>query len=422
MKVSSRGNDVKDLNLATSGQDLIDWAAREMPVLTLIRRRFVEDQPLKGLRLAACLHVTSETANLMLTLKAGGADLALCASNPLSTNDAVAAALASHHGIKTYAIKGEDNETYYEHIEAALDHRPQVTMDDGADLVSVLHKSRRDQLPDVIGGTEETTTGVIRLRAMAEHGVLAYPIVAVNEADTKHMFDNRYGTGQSTIDGILRATNLLLAGTTFVVAGYGYCGRGLAMRARGMGAKVVVTEVDPVRALEAAMEGYRVAPMQEVVREADVIVTVTGDRDILRREHFQAMKDGVIMANSGHFDVEIDKVALRELATAVTRVRENVEEFLLPDGRRLHLVAEGRLVNLGAAEGHPAAVMDMSFADQALSLEWLSRQDKLGVRVHDVPAEIDAEVAKVKLATMAVEIDSLTPAQERYLHSWTEGT
>ena len=413
---------LKDPTLAPQGRRKVDFAASRMPVLAAVAAELARTRPLEGMRIAACLHVTTETANLARTLQAGGASVTLCASNPLSTQDDTAAALATHYGIDTYARRGVDTAGYYAHLEAALDTHPNVTMDDGCDLVTLLHTRRREQLPEVRVGTEETTTGVIRLRQMEREGALAYPIIAVNDTPTKHLFDNRYGTGQSTIDGILRATNLLLAGTTFVVAGYGYCGRGLAMRARGMGAKVVVTEVDPVRALEAAMEGYRVAPMQEVVREADVIVTVTGDRDILRREHFQAMKDGVIMANSGHFDVEIDKVALRELATAVTRVRENVEEFLLPDGRRLHLVAEGRLVNLGAAEGHPAAVMDMSFADQALSLEWLSRQDKLGVRVHDVPAEIDAEVAKVKLATMAVEIDSLTPAQERYLHSWTEGT
>jgi adenosylhomocysteinase len=321
LKVSSRGSDVKDLNLATQGQDLIDWAAREMPVLTLIRQRFTKEQPLKGLRLAACLHVTSETANLMLTLKAGGADIALCASNPLSTNDAVAAALASHHGVKTYAIRGEDNETYYSHIEAALDHRPQLTMDDGADLVSVLHKSRRDQLAEVVGGTEETTTGVVRLRAMAEHAVLAYPIVAVNEANTKHMFDNRYGTGQSTIDGIIRATNVLLAGKTFVIAGYGWVGRGLASRAKGHGAEVVVTEVDPLKALEAAMDGFRVLKMDEAAREGDIFVTVTGDVNVLDRGHFGVMKDGAILANSGHFNSEINLKALDELATGVRQVR-----------------------------------------------------------------------------------------------------
>ena len=414
--------DVTDLALADEGRLRIEWADRHMPVLRDIRARFEKEQPLDGLKVAACLHVTTETANLARTLKAGGASVTLCASNPLSTQDTTAAALVQHYGIDTYARRGVDTEGYYAHLGSALDTHPNVTMDDGCDLVTLLHTKRREQLGEVRVGTEETTTGVIRLRQMEREGALAYPIIAVNDTPTKHLFDNRYGTGQSTIDGILRATNLLLAGTTFVVAGFGYCGRGLAMRARGLGAKVVVTEVDPVRALEAAMEGYRVAPMQEAVREADVIVTVTGDRDVLRREHFDAMRDGVILANSGHFDIEIDKVALAEMATSVTRVRENVEEFLTADGRRLHLIAEGRLVNLGAAEGHPAAVMDMSFADQALSLEWLARQDKLDVRVHEVPAEIDAEVARVKLATMQVEIDTLTPAQERYLHTWTEGT
>jgi adenosylhomocysteinase len=416
-------HDVTDLALADEGRLRIEWADRHMPVLRDIRARFEKDQPLTGLRVAACLHVTTETANLMRTLKAGGAEVTLCASNPLSTQDDTAAGLVAHYGIDVYARRGVDTDGYYRHLEAALDTRPNVTMDDGCDLVTLLHTRRRDQLGEVRVGTEETTTGVIRLRQMEREGALAYPIIAVNDTPTKHLFDNRYGTGQSTIDGILRATNLLLAGTTFVVAGFGYCGKGLAMRARGMGAKVLVTEVDPVRALEAAMDGYRVAPMAVAVREADVIVTLTGDRDILRREHFQAMKDGVVLANSGHFDVEIDKHALRELAGgSAVRVRENVEEYTLEDGRRINLVAEGRLVNLGAAEGHPAAVMDMSFADQALSLEWLAGQEQLEDRVYDVPAAIDAEVAKVKLATMGVEIDTLTEAQVSYLHSWTEGT
>jgi adenosylhomocysteinase len=414
--------DVADLALADEGRLRIEWADRHMPVLRDIRARFEKEQPLAGLEVAACLHVTTETANLMRTLAAGGASVTLCASNPLSTQDDTAAALVQHYGIDVFARRGVDNAGYYRHLEAALDTRPNVTMDDGCDLVTLLHTRRTDQLGQVRVGTEETTTGVIRLRQMEREGALAYPIIAVNDTPTKHLFDNRYGTGQSSIDGILRATNVLLAGTTFVVAGYGYCGKGLAMRARGMGAKVVVTEVDPVRALEAAMEGFRVAPMLEAAREADLIVSVTGDRDILRREHFEVMKDGVILANSGHFDVEIDKVALRELATSATRVRENVEQFVMDDGRRINLIAEGRLVNLGAAEGHPAAVMDMSFADQALSLEWLTRQQRLDVRVHDVPAEIDAEVARVKLATMAIEIDTLTQAQVDYLHSWTEGT
>jgi adenosylhomocysteinase len=423
LKVSAKGNDVKDLNLAAQGLDLIDWAAREMPVLTLIRERFSEEQPLKGLKLAACLHVTSETANLMLTLKAGGADVALCASNPLSTNDAVAAALASRHAIKTYAIRGEDNDTYYQHIEAALDHRPSLTMDDGADLVSVLHKSRKDQLPDVIGGTEETTTGVVRLRAMAEKGVLRYPIVAVNEADTKHMFDNRYGTGQSTIDGIIRATNVLLAGKTFVIAGYGWVGRGLASRAKGHGADVVITEIDAVKALEAAMDGFRVMKMDAAARAGDIFVTVTGDVNVLDRQHFEAMKDGAILANSGHFNSEINLKALDQLATGVRQVRPSVQEYKLANGRRLHVLAEGRLINLAAAEGHPAAVMDMSFANQALCAEYVAKHYKtLEHKVYDVPAEIDAEVARLKLKAMGIQIDTLTPEQEHYLSSWEEGT
>jgi len=423
LKVSAKGSDVKDLKLAAEGQDLIDWAAREMPVLTLIRQRFIKEQPLSGLKLAACLHVTSETANLMLTLKAGGADLALCASNPLSTNDAVAAALASQHAIKTYAIRGEDNDTYYEHIDAALDHHPSMTMDDGADLVSRLHKERKDQLAEVIGGTEETTTGVIRLRAMAERGVLRYPIIAVNEADTKHMFDNRYGTGQSTIDGIIRATNVLLAGKTFVIAGYGWVGRGLASRAKGHGADVVITEVDSVKALEAAMDGFRVMKMDEAARDGDIFVTVTGDVNVLDRSHFEAMKDGVILANSGHFNSEINLKALDEMATGVRQVRPSVQEYKMRDGRRLHVLAEGRLINLAAAEGHPAAVMDMSFANQALCAAYIAANAaKLEKRVYDVPDEIDKEVAQLKLHAMGIAIDTLTAEQERYLSSWEEGT
>ena len=423
MKVSARGNDVKDLKLAAQGQDLIDWAAREMPVLTLIRQRFEKEKPLNGLRVGACLHVTSETANLMLTLKAGGADVALCASNPLSTNDAVAAALASQHGIKTYAIRGEDNDTYYQHIEAALDHRPQLTMDDGADLVSVLHKSRPDQIADVIGGTEETTTGVIRLRAMADHGVLRYPIIAVNEADTKHMFDNRYGTGQSTLDGIIRSTNVLLAGKTFVIAGYGWVGRGLASRAKGHGADVVVTEVDSVKALEAAMDGFRVLKMDEAARSGDIFVTVTGDVNVLDRKHFEVMKDGAILANSGHFNSEINLKALDELATGVRQVRPSVQEYKLQDGRRLHVLGEGRLINLAGAEGHPAAVMDMSFANQALCAEYVNANaSTLERRVYDVPDDIDREVARLKLKAMGIAIDTLTEEQQRYLSSWEEGT
>ena len=423
MKVSAKGYDVKDLKLATEGQDLIDWAAREMPVLTLIRKRFLTEQPLKGLKVGACLHVTSETANLMLTLKAGGADVALCASNPLSTNDAVAAALAAQHSIKTYAIRGEDNDTYYQHIEACLDHHPQLTMDDGADLVSVLHKSRQNQLTEVIGGTEETTTGVIRLRAMAERGVLRYPIVAVNEADTKHMFDNRYGTGQSTLDGIIRSTNVLVAGKTFVIAGYGWVGRGLASRAKGHGADVVITEVDSVKALEAAMDGFRVLKMDEAAKIGDIFVTVTGDVNVLDRKHFEAMRDGAILANSGHFNSEINLKALDDMATGVRQVRPSVQEYKLHDGRRLHVLGEGRLINLAGAEGHPAAVMDMSFANQALCAEYVAANaSTLENRVYDVPDEIDKEVARLKLNAMGIAIDTLTEEQERYLSSWEEGT
>jgi len=423
LKASARGYDVKDPKRAAEGQDLIDWAAREMPVLTLIRLRFLKEQPLKGLKIGACLHVTSETANLMLTLKGGGADVALCASNPLSTNDAVAAALATQHNIKTYAIRGEDNDTYYEHIEAALDHRPAVTMDDGADLVSVLHKSRQQQLPEVIGGTEETTTGVIRLKAMADRGVLRYPIIAVNEADTKHMFDNRYGTGQSTIDGIIRSTNVLLAGKTFVIAGYGWVGRGLASRAKGHGADVVITEVDSVKALEAAMDGFRVMKMDDAAKVGDIFVTVTGDVNVLDRKHFEAMKDGAILANSGHFNSEINLKALDALASGVRQVRPSVQEYKLRDGRRLHLLGEGRLINLAAAEGHPAAVMDMSFANQALCAEYVAANaSKLERRVYDVPDDIDKEVARLKLKAMGIAIDTLTEEQERYLSSWEEGT
>jgi adenosylhomocysteinase len=421
LKVQSA--DVKDLKLAAQGQDLIEWAAREMPVLTLIGQRFAKEAPLKGIKVSACLHVTSETANLMLTLKAGGADIALCASNPLSTNDAVAAALASTHGIKTYAIRGEDNDTYYQHIEAALDHHPAMTMDDGADLVSVLHKKRTAQIAEVIGGTEETTTGVVRLRAMAERGVLRYPIVAVNEADTKHMFDNRYGTGQSTIDGIIRATNVLLAGKKMVIAGYGWVGRGLASRAKGHGADVLVTEVDNVKALEAAMDGFRVMRMEDAAREGDIFITVTGDVNVLDRAHFAVMKDGAILANSGHFNSEINLKALDDLATGVRQVRPHVQEYKLGDGRRLHVLAEGRLINLAAAEGHPAAVMDMSFANQALCAEYVAKHaGKLERRVYDVPDEIDAEVARLKLRSMGIAIDVLTDEQQKYLTSWEEGT
>ena len=416
-------SDVKDLKLAADGQNLIEWAEREMPVLRQIRERFAKEQPLKGRKLAACLHVTSETANLMLTLKAAGGDIALCASNPLSTNDAVAAALAGTHGIKVYAIRGEDNDTYYQHIESALDHHPQMTMDDGADLVSVLHKKRESQIAEIIGGMEETTTGVVRLRAMAERGVLRYPIIAVNEADTKHMFDNRYGTGQSTIDGIIRSTNVLLAGKKFVIAGYGWVGRGLASRAKGHGADVIVTEVDSVKALEAVMDGFRVMTMGEAAKVGDIFVTVTGDVNVLDRHHFAAMKDGAILANSGHFNSEINLKALDDIATEIRQVRPGVQEYRTGDGRRLNVLAEGRLINLAAAEGHPAAVMDMSFANQALCAEFMVKNaGKLEKRVYDVPDEIDSEVARLKLRSMGIAIDTLTEEQQRYLSSWEEGT
>jgi len=415
--------DVKDLGLAEKGRGRIGWAAAEMRVLALIRERFEKERPLQDVRIGACLHVTSETANLMETLKAGGADVVLCASNPLSTQDDVAAALCETSEIDVYAIKGEDNETYYRHINAVLDHRPQVTMDDGADLVSLLHKERPDQIGDIVGGTEETTTGVIRMRAMAEGGALRYPIVSVNDANTKHLFDNRFGTGQSTMDAIMRATNLLLAGRTIVVCGYGMCGRGVASRARGLGARVIVTEVDPLPALEAAMEGYQVMTLRDAARVGDVFVTVTGDTSVIGREHMAVMKDGAVMANSGHFDVEIDKEALANLAGGkVRRIRDFVDEYTLPDGRKLHLLAEGRLVNLAAAEGHPAAVMDMSFANQALSVEWIVKNRGLEPGVYPVPSEIDAEVARLKLQSMGVEIDALTKEQEEYLRSWEQGT
>jgi adenosylhomocysteinase len=415
--------DVKDLGLAEKGRERIEWAAGEMGVLAQVRERFEKERPLEGIRIGACMHVTTETANLVDALKAGGAEVAVCASNPLSTQDDVAAAICEQSGIDVYAIKGEDNETYYRHINAVLDHRPHVTMDDGADLVSLLHRERKDQLEEVIGGTEETTTGIIRLRAMANDGALKYPIVSVNDADTKHLFDNRFGTGQSTIDAIMRATNLLLAGRTIVVCGYGMCGRGVASRARGMGAKVVVTEVDAIRGLEAAMEGYGVMPLREAARIGDVFVTVTGDRGVIRQEHMEVMRDGAVMANAGHFDVEIDKAALEGMAAGKRRIREFVDEYRLADGRRLHLLAEGRLVNLAAAEGHPAAVMDMSFANQALSVEWVvKRKGALSPGVYPVPAEIDAEVATLKLRAMRLEIDELTPEQQEYLRSWEQGT
>ncbi|GIU99185.1 MAG: adenosylhomocysteinase [Actinomycetota bacterium] len=414
--------DVRDPSLAPRGRERIEWAAGEMPVLGLIRERFEKERPLEGVRIGACLHVTTETANLMLTLRAGGAEVALCASNPLSTQDDVAAALVEA-GVPTQAIRGEDHETYFRHIRAVLDTHPHVTMDDGCDMVSLLHRDRPEQVPEVLGGTEETTTGVIRLRAMAAEGALRYPIVSVNDAKTKHLFDNRFGTGQSTIDAIMRATNLLLAGRVIVVCGFGMCGRGVAARARGMGAQVIVTEVDPLPALEAAMEGYRVMPIAEAARVGDVFVTVTGDKGVIRREHLEVMKDGAILANAGHFDVEIDKAALAELAVSSRRVRDAVDEYRLADGRRLRLLGEGRLVNLAAAEGHPAAVMDMSFANQALSVEWLvGHHAELEPRVYPVPEEIDREVARLKLQAMGIAIDELTPEQEEYLRSWEQGT
>jgi adenosylhomocysteinase len=415
--------DVKDLQLAQGGRLRIEWAAREMPVLRLIRERFTREKPLQGLRISACLHVTTETANLIETLHAGGADVVLTASNPLSTQDDVAAALVSFDEIPVFAIKGEDNVTYYRHIGAALDHKPHITMDDGADLVSTMHKSRRELLDNMLGGTEETTTGVIRLRAMAADGALAFPVIAVNDAMTKHFFDNRYGTGQSTLDGIIRATNILLAGKTFVVAGYGWCGRGLAMRARGMGANVIVTEVNPLPALEAVMDGYRVMPMDEAAAIGDIFVTVTGDINVIDRHHFEKMKDGAIIANSGHFNVEINIPALEEMAVAKRLVRPFVEQYELKDGRCIHLLGEGRLVNLAAAEGHPASVMDMSFANQALSVEYVARHHaELERKVYSVPEEIDRHIALLKLEAMGVRIDRLTEEQTRYLNSWEEGT
>jgi adenosylhomocysteinase len=394
-----------------------------MPVLGLIMERFEKEKPLKGVKLSGCLHVTTETANLAKTLTAGGADLVLCASNPLSTQDDVAASLVVYDEIPVFAIKGEDNETYYRHIRAALEHGPQVTIDDGADLVSTLHKERTDLIDGVIGGTEETTTGVIRLRAMAQEGVLRYPIIAVNDALTKHFFDNRYGTGQSTIDGVLRATNILLAGRNLVVAGYGWCGRGIAMRGRGMGANVIVTEVDPLRALEAAMDGFRVMPMLEAARIGGVLITATGDINVIDRHHFEVMKDGAILANSGHFNVEINIPALQELAVEVRQPRPGVDQYFMADGRRISLLGEGRLVNLATAEGHPASVMDMSFANQALGIEYLVRQGSaLEKKVYPVPEEIDREIARLKLAATGLEIDTLTPEQEKYLSSWEAGT
>ena len=415
--------DIKDIRLAQKGLLRMEWAQQEMPVLDLVNRRFKKELPLKGTRVSACLHVTTETANLMTTLKAGGADVVLCASNPLSTQDDVAAALVEYHHIPVFAIKGEDNETYYRHIQAALNHRPMITMDDGADLVSTLHSKRKDLMKDIIGGTEETTTGVIRLRSMAARGVLKFPIVSVNDANTKHLFDNRYGTGQSTVDGILRATNRMVAGTVFVVSGYGWCGRGLAMRAKGMGADVVVTEIDPLKAIEAVMDGFRVMPMAEAARIGDFFVTVTGDIKVIRREHFAVMKDGAVVSNSGHFNVEIDIPALEKMSKRKRPIREFVDEFTLSNGRRINLLGEGRLINLAAAEGHPASVMDMSFANQALSAEYMVKHSKkLERKVYPVPAAIDQEIARLKLKGMGIQIDRLTKEQEKYLASWEMGT
>jgi len=441
----SAPSDIKDLSLAAEGRRRTEWAERSMPVLRLIRERFTRERPLAGRRLAACLHVTSETANLAVTLKAGGADVALCGSNPLSTQDDIAAHLVKDHGIKVFAIKGEDHTTYYDHIRAALAHRPDVTMDDGADLVGALHMIALNRLDDlappvrqwvetlsvaerkalvagVAGSTEETTTGVIRLKAMARDGVLQFPVIAVNDSDTKHLFDNRYGTGQSTLDGILRATNLLIAGSTVVVAGYGWCGRGFALRARGAGANVLVTEIDPLKALEAQMDGYRVVPMAEAARAGDVFVTLTGNIGVIRVEHMRAMKDGAVLANSGHFNVEIDLEGLQQVAQGPTRVREFVNEWRL-DGKRIFVLADGRLINLAAAEGHPASVMDMSFANQALAAEYVVQQAKrLAKDVHRIPRELDAEIARLKLAAMGVGIDVLSAEQEKYLGSWDMGT
>ena len=422
MAAQTKG-DVKDIGLASQGVLRIEWAAREMQVLRLVRERFEREKPLEGLKLSACLHVTTETANLALALRDGGASVALCASNPLSTQDDVAAALVSEYGIPTYAIHGEDHNTYYQHIHSALDHKPHYTMDDGADLVTVLHKERRELLEGVRGGTEETTTGVVRLRSQAREGMLEYPIVAVNEADTKHLFDNRYGTGQSTIDGVTRATNVLWAGKQVVVCGYGWCGRGIAMRVRGLGGHVIVTEVDPVRALEAVMDGYRVAPVQEAACEGDVFITATGDTRVIDGEALERMKDGAILANSGHFNVEIDIPALEAMSEGKRHIRSSVEEYRLKDGRRLYLLGEGRLINLAAAEGHPSSVMDMSFANQALCIEYLAGLAEAPARdVHPVPVEIDRRIAELKLDSLGVRIDALSEEQKRYLESWEEGT
>ena len=423
MATTSISSDVKGFELADLGKKRIEWANQSMKVLQIIRKEFIKNQPLKGVRVSACLHVTAETANLMIALRDGGADVALCASNPLSTQDDVAASLVRDFNVPVFAIKGEDNDSYYSHIMAAVDHKPQITMDDGADLVSVLHTKRTAELENVIGGTEETTTGVIRLRAMAKEGVLRYPIVAVNDADTKHLFDNRYGTGQSTIDGIIRATNFLLAGSKFVIAGYGWCGRGLASRARGAGAEVIVTEIDPTKALEAVMDGFRVMSMEEAAKLGDVFCTVTGNKNVLAKQHFEQMKDGAIISNSGHFNVEIDIPALEKLSSSKRTTRNFVDEYTMKDGRRINLLGEGRLINLAAAEGHPASVMDMSFADQALSLEYMVKNyASLEKKVYTVPVDLDKRVAKLKLESLGIKIDRLTSEQEEYLASWSEGT
>lgn len=416
-------HDIKDIGLAPQGKDRIEWADDRMPVLRSIRDRFSKEKPLQGIRMAACLHVTTETANLMRTLKAGGAEVALCASNPLSTQDDVAASLVTDYSIAVFAIHGEDNDKYYEHINSSLDMKPQITMDDGADVVSTLHSTRDDVLEHVFGGTEETTTGVIRLRSMQKEEVLRYPIIAVNDAKTKHFFDNRYGTGQSTIDGILRATNILLCGTNFVVVGYGWCGRGLAQRARGMGASVIIVEVDPVKALEAVMDGFRVMPGLEAAAIGDVFVTLTGNIAVIRQEHFERMKEGAVVCNSGHFNVELDLDSLEKMATKKKRVREHVDQYTLPDGRRINILGEGRLINLSAAEGHPASVMDMSFANQALAAEYITaHHGSLKNEVYPVPERIDHEIARLKLHSMNTEVDTLTDQQARYLASWDQGT
>ena len=423
MSTTAIASDVKNFELADLGKKRIDWANQSMKVLQIIRKDFIKNQPLKGVRISACLHVTAETANLAVTLRDGGADVALCASNPLSTQDDVAACLVRDYNVPVFAIKGENNDTYYSHIMAALDHKPHLTMDDGADLVTTALTKRKDVLDGILGGTEETTTGVIRLRAMAKEGVLRYPIMAVNDADTKHLFDNRYGTGQSTIDGIIRATNFLLAGSKFVVAGYGWCGRGLASRARGQGAEVLITEIDPTRALEAVMDGFRVMSMTEAAKIGDVFCTVTGNKNVIRGEHFELMKDGAIISNSGHFNVELDIPALEKMSSSKRTTRNFVEEYSLRDGRKINLLGEGRLINLAAAEGHPASVMDMSFADQALSVEYLVKNYKnLEKKVYKVPDDLDKRVAKLKLESMGIKIDRLTTEQEEYLASWSEGT